>query len=56
MRDGLSFLDALLKRSFDLSVALVGLVFSSWLILLAWIIASINTRSNGFFCSETCWT
>ena len=49
MRDGLSFLDALLKRSFDLSVALVGLVFSSWLILLAWITASINTRSNGFF-------
>lgn len=49
MHDGLSFSDALLKRSFDLSVALIGLVLSSWLILLVWVAASINTRSNGFF-------
>lgn len=49
MPDDLSFFDALLKRSFDFGVALIGLVFSFWLILLAWGVASIDTRSNGFF-------
>lgn len=37
------------KRTFDFVLSAVGLLFSSWLIVIAWIIASIDTRSNGFF-------
>lgn len=38
-----------LKRLFDLLASFVGLVFFSWLILICWLIASFETRSNGFF-------
>ena len=38
-----------LKNIFDFIVSFLGLLFSWWLILLAWIIASIETKSNGFF-------
>lgn len=37
------------KRSFDFILSAIGLVLSSWLIFIAWIIASIDTKSNGFF-------
>lgn len=37
------------KRAFDLIFATVALVLIGWLILLVWIIASIDTRSNGIF-------
>jgi len=37
------------KRAFDLFFAVLGLLAVWWLILLAWIVASIDTRSNGFF-------
>lgn len=39
----------LAKRSFDLIVSMVFLVLTSWIILLAFIIASFETRSNGFY-------
>jgi lipopolysaccharide/colanic/teichoic acid biosynthesis glycosyltransferase len=38
-----------LKRSFDVTVALLGLILSSWLILLAWLAATLSTGYNGFF-------
>jgi lipopolysaccharide/colanic/teichoic acid biosynthesis glycosyltransferase len=38
-----------LKRFFDFCIALVGLLLFGWLILLAFLLASIDTRSNGFF-------
>lgn len=38
-----------LKRSFDFIVAFIGLILCSWIILIAFIIATIDTRSNGFF-------
>jgi len=38
-----------LKRIFDIIVSLVGLTLAWWIILIAFIIASIDTRSNGFF-------
>ena len=41
-----------LKRSFDVVVAVSGLAATSWLILLAYIAASIDTRSNGFFTQQ----
>jgi len=40
------------KRLFDVLLAFVGLLLSWWLLLLAWIVASIETRSNGFFFQE----
>lgn len=38
-----------LKRSFDLVVSALGLAATWWIILIAFIAASIDTRSNGFF-------
>ena len=38
-----------LKRAFDLVGALIGLVLVSWLILICWIIAALDTRASGFF-------
>jgi lipopolysaccharide/colanic/teichoic acid biosynthesis glycosyltransferase len=46
---GLSIGQAAIKRSFDFTVALFGLLVTWWLVLVAWIAASIDTRSNGFF-------
>lgn len=37
------------KVLFDYIVAFIGVVFSWWIIFLAWIVATIETRSNGFF-------
>lgn len=38
-----------LKRSFDIVLSLCGLLLVWWIIALAFIIAAIETRSNGFF-------
>ena len=46
---GLSLSQAFQKRTFDFVLALLGLFATWWLILLAWLAASIDTRSNGFF-------
>jgi len=40
------------KRAFDFYVALIGLLALWWLILLAWALASVDTRSNGFFVQQ----
>ena len=46
---GLETFQAFQKRAFDLVFAALGLLVVWWLILLAWVVASIDTRSNGFF-------
>lgn len=38
-----------IKRVFDFTFAFLGLALTWWLILIAFILASIDTRSNGFF-------
>ena len=43
---------AALKRVFDFSLSLLGLLVVWWLIALAWALASIDTRSNGFFIQQ----
>lgn len=48
----LSSAQAAMKRSFDFILALFGLMVTWWLILLAWVAASIDTRSNGFFIQQ----
>jgi lipopolysaccharide/colanic/teichoic acid biosynthesis glycosyltransferase len=41
--------DKIIKRIFDFSLALIGLLVTWPIILIAWIVASIETKSNGFF-------
>lgn len=49
MKKEMSLFQRFLKRSFDFFVAFIGLILSSWIILFAFIISTIDTRSNGFF-------
>ena len=46
---GLTNFQTFQKRGCDLLFSLIGLLGTWWLILLAWLAASIDTRSNGFF-------
>src|SRR5690606_6092999 len=39
----------MLKRLFDIFVSLTALLLLGWLMLLGFVLASIDTRSNGFF-------
>ncbi len=41
--------DKIIKRVFDFSFSLIGLLITWPIILIAWIIASIETKSNGMF-------
>ena len=41
--------EKIVKRMFDVVVSFIGLLVTWWIILIAWIVASIETRSNGFF-------
>lgn len=45
----LSPVQSFLKRSFDFLVAFAGLIAVWWLILIAYIAATLDTRSSGFF-------
>ncbi|SEA78133.1 Sugar transferase involved in LPS biosynthesis (colanic, teichoic acid) [Thalassobacillus cyri] len=38
-----------IKRSFDLLLSFIGLFLFGWLILIAYIIAAVETNSSGFF-------
>lgn len=46
---GLRRAQAIQKRIFDLVLAIIGLMLTWWLILLAWITVSVDIRGNGFF-------
>jgi lipopolysaccharide/colanic/teichoic acid biosynthesis glycosyltransferase len=48
----LSRVDQFKKRLLDISLAIVLIGLSWWLIVIAWIAASIETWSNGFFIQE----
>lgn len=50
--NGLTPLQAFLKRTFDILGASTGLLLTSWIILPAFAAASLDTRSNGFFTQE----
>lgn len=41
--------DIVFKRIFDIAASLAGLVMLAPVILLCWVIAALDTRSNGFF-------
>ncbi len=42
----------MLKRIFDLFFSFIGLVAIGWLLVFFWIIASLDTKSNGLFIQE----
>ncbi len=48
----LSATDKFQKRLFDIVLSVVGICVTWWLMLLAWIVASIETSSNGLFMQE----
>ena len=39
----------IIKLFFDFIVSFIGLLATWWIILIAWVIATIETKSNGFF-------
>jgi lipopolysaccharide/colanic/teichoic acid biosynthesis glycosyltransferase len=49
---GLGVVQAIQKRAFDISFAILGLSTFWWLIIIVWVAASIDTRSNGFFIQQ----
>jgi len=46
---GLTLLQSASKRAFDMFFAAVGLALTSWLIVLVWVAATLDTGANGFF-------
>lgn len=48
----LSPTEAILKRTFDLVASASGLLLTFWLIALAWLLATWDTKANGFFTQE----
>jgi len=44
--------DRINKRFFDILLAAVGIMLTWWIMLIAWIIASIETGSNGLFLQQ----
>ena len=45
----LSAIDKFQKRFFDVILSVVGICITWWLMVLAWLVSSVETRSNGFF-------
>lgn len=41
-----------LKRTFDISLALIGIAATGWIMLLAYVAASIETRRSGLFVQD----
>lgn len=44
--------DKLIKRIFDIVLAIFSLAITWWVMLLAWVVATFETRSNGLFVQE----
>jgi len=42
-------IDKVQKRIFDIIFSIIGIALTWWIILFAWMIASVETRSNGIF-------
>lgn len=49
LNSGLSLWNSFLKRFLDLFLSILGLACTWWIILLTFILATIDTRQNGFF-------
>ncbi|SFV65997.1 Undecaprenyl-phosphate galactosephosphotransferase [hydrothermal vent metagenome] len=45
----LTFQERFIKRAFDILLSFLGIIMTFWIMLLAWIVATIETKSNGLF-------
>ena len=45
----LSFEQSIVKRCFDICLSLTLLLLLGWVIVVSWIVTTVNMRSNGFF-------
>ncbi|MGD9212852.1 MAG: sugar transferase [Desulfobacteraceae bacterium] len=45
-------LQRILKRGFDICLSLLGLAAFGWLILICWVISTLDTKQNGLFLQE----
>lgn len=52
MAVGLTRRQRIAKRWLDIVLSIVGLIVFSWMILIGWMIATIDTRQNGFFLQD----
>jgi len=48
----LSATDKIVKRLFDIVLSAVGISLTWWMMVLAWIVATFETKSNGIFLQE----
>jgi lipopolysaccharide/colanic/teichoic acid biosynthesis glycosyltransferase len=46
---GLTLFERAVKRTFDIVVAIVGLMLTWWLIILAFVVSCVDTGKSGFF-------
>jgi lipopolysaccharide/colanic/teichoic acid biosynthesis glycosyltransferase len=49
---GLTQVDSLLKRGFDIVFSILGLFITGWLIIIAYLLATLDTGESGFFKQE----
>ncbi|MGY4688470.1 sugar transferase [Salibacterium sp. K-3] len=49
MKSDLSLSEKVMKRCFDITFSLLGLIMTSWIIVLCYLTAAIETKSGGFF-------
>ncbi len=45
-------LQAALKRSFDLIFSIAGIVLTGWIMMIAWIVSTLDTGANGIFVQQ----
>jgi len=48
----LSTTDKIVKRLFDIVLSIVGIGLTWWIMILAWLVSSFETKSNGLFVQE----
>jgi lipopolysaccharide/colanic/teichoic acid biosynthesis glycosyltransferase len=45
----LTVVDKYIKRIFDMIVSIIGILLTFWIMCIAWIVATVDTKSNGLF-------
>jgi len=45
----LSLVQKIVKRVFDIVLSLIAICFTWWIMIIAWVVASFDTKSNGLF-------
>jgi len=51
-KSGIHCWQAFFKRAFDLAGSIIGLMLTGWLIILAYLVSTLDTKQSGFFTQE----